>query len=51
MTYKPRFKIAEGCKLYHVSKPTISDWIQHDMKTSQIVHLQKSRLPGAIGTI
>jgi excisionase family DNA binding protein len=29
MTYKPLYKIAEVCALFHVSKPTIYDWIKH----------------------
>lgn len=29
MTYKPLFKIEEVCKLFHVTKPTIYDWIRH----------------------
>lgn len=29
MTYKPLFKIAEVCKLFQVSKPTIYDWVRH----------------------
>ena len=29
LTYKPLFKIAEVCSLFHVSKPTIYDWVKH----------------------
>jgi excisionase family DNA binding protein len=29
MTYKPLFKINEVCELFHVTKPTIYDWIKH----------------------
>ncbi len=29
MTYKPLYKIAEVCSLFHVSKPTIYDWVKH----------------------
>jgi len=29
MTYKPLYKIAEVCKLFQVSKPTIYDWVKH----------------------
>ncbi len=29
MTYKPLYKIAEVCLLFHVTKPTIYDWIRH----------------------
>jgi len=29
LTYKPLFKIAEVCALFHVTKPTIYDWIRH----------------------
>ncbi|WP_018614914.1 helix-turn-helix domain-containing protein [Segetibacter koreensis] len=29
MTYKPLYKIAEVCSLFHVSKPTIYKWIKH----------------------
>jgi len=29
MTYKPLYKIAEVCSLFHVTKPTIYDWIKH----------------------
>lgn len=31
LTYKPLYKIAEVCDLFHVTKPTIYDWIQHGM--------------------
>ena len=29
MTYKPLYKIAEICKLFQVTKPTIYDWVKH----------------------
>ena len=29
MTYKPLYKIGEVCALFHVSKPTIYDWVKH----------------------
>ncbi len=29
MTYKPLYKIAEVCKLFQVTKPTIYDWVKH----------------------
>lgn len=29
MNYKPLYKIAEVCSMFHVSKPTIYDWIKH----------------------
>jgi excisionase family DNA binding protein len=29
MTFKPLFKIAEVCKLFHITKPTIYDWVKH----------------------
>jgi len=29
LTYKPLYKIAEVCSLFHVTKPTIYDWIRH----------------------
>ena len=29
MNYKPLYKIAEVCSIFHVSKPTIYDWIKH----------------------
>ena len=29
MTYKPLYKIAEVCALFHVTKPTIYNWIKH----------------------
>lgn len=29
MTYKPLYKIAEVCSIFHVTKPTIYDWIKH----------------------
>jgi excisionase family DNA binding protein len=29
LSYKPLYKIAEVCTLFHVSKPTVYDWIRH----------------------
>jgi excisionase family DNA binding protein len=29
MTYKPLYKIEELCALFHVTKPTIYDWVKH----------------------
>jgi excisionase family DNA binding protein len=29
MTYKPLYKIAEVCSIFHVTKPTIYDWVKH----------------------
>ncbi len=29
LTYKPLYKIAEVCKLFQVTKPTIYDWVKH----------------------
>jgi predicted DNA-binding transcriptional regulator AlpA len=29
MNYKPLYKISEVCSIFHVSKPTIYDWIKH----------------------
>lgn len=29
LTYKPLYKIAEVCALFHVSKPTIYEWVKH----------------------
>jgi excisionase family DNA binding protein len=29
LTYKPLYKIAEVCVLFHITKPTIYDWIKH----------------------
>src|SRR6478672_10788394 len=29
MTYKPLYKIAEVCALFHITKPTIYDWVKH----------------------
>ena len=29
MAYKPLYKIAEVCKLFHVTKPTIYEWTRH----------------------
>lgn len=28
MTYKPLYKIAEVCAFFHVTKPTIYDWVK-----------------------
>lgn len=28
-TYKPLYKIAEVCALFHVTKPTIYAWVKH----------------------
>jgi excisionase family DNA binding protein len=28
LTYKPLFKIAEVCSFFHVSRPTIYEWIK-----------------------
>jgi excisionase family DNA binding protein len=30
LTYKPLYRIAEVCALFHVTKPTIYDWIKHE---------------------
>ena len=30
LTYKPLLKIAEVCAFFHVSRPTIYEWIKHD---------------------
>jgi excisionase family DNA binding protein len=30
LSYKPLYKIAEVCALFHVTKPTIYDWIKHE---------------------
>ena len=30
MTYKPLYKIAEVCKLFQVTRPTIYDWVKHN---------------------
>ncbi|MEP7277417.1 MAG: helix-turn-helix domain-containing protein [Bacteroidota bacterium] len=29
MVYKPHYKIAELCGLFHITKPTIYDWVKH----------------------
>ena len=29
LTCKPLYKIAEVCALFHVTKPTIYDWVSH----------------------
>ena len=29
LTYKPLYKIAEVCSLFHVTKTTIYDWVRH----------------------
>ena len=29
MTYKPLYKIAEVCAIFHITKPTIYNWIKH----------------------
>ena len=29
LTYKPLYKMAEVCVLFHVTKPTIYDWVKH----------------------
>ena len=29
LTYKPLYKMAEVCALFHVTKPTIYDWVKH----------------------
>jgi len=29
LTYKPLYKIAEVCSMFHVTKPTIYEWIKH----------------------
>lgn len=29
LTEKPLYKISEICSLFHVSKPTIYDWVKH----------------------
>ena len=29
LTYKPLYKMAEVCAIFHVTKPTIYDWIRH----------------------
>jgi len=29
LTYKPLYKIAEVCTIFHITKPTIYDWVKH----------------------
>ena len=29
LTYKPLYKIAEVCALFHITKPTVYDWMKH----------------------
>ncbi len=29
LTYKPLYKIAEVCQIFHITKPTIYDWVRH----------------------
>jgi predicted DNA-binding transcriptional regulator AlpA len=29
LTYKPLYKMAEVCALFHVTKPTIYDWVKY----------------------
>jgi excisionase family DNA binding protein len=29
LTYKPLYKIAEVCSIFHITKPTVYDWIRH----------------------
>ena len=29
MAYKPLYKIAEVCTLFHITKPTIYDWVRY----------------------
>ena len=29
MTYKPLYTLAEVCAMFHVTKPTIYDWVKH----------------------
>ena len=29
LVYKPLYKIAEVCQIFHVTKPTIYDWVKH----------------------
>jgi len=29
LTYKPLYKMTEICTIFHVTKPTIYDWIKH----------------------
>ena len=29
LSYKPLYKIAEVCSIFHITKPTVYDWIRH----------------------
>jgi len=29
LTYKPLYKIAEVCTIFHITKPTIYEWVKH----------------------
>lgn len=29
LTYKPLYKITEVCALFHITKPTIYEWVKH----------------------
>ncbi|MBV4357362.1 helix-turn-helix domain-containing protein [Pinibacter aurantiacus] len=29
MTYKPLYKITEICTIFHITKPTVYDWVKH----------------------
>jgi len=29
LAYKPLYKIAEVCSIFHITKPTVYDWIRH----------------------
>ena len=29
LTNKPLYKIAEVCEIFHITKPTIYDWVKH----------------------
>ena len=29
LSYKPLYKIAEVCQIFHITKPTIYDWVKH----------------------
>jgi hypothetical protein len=29
LTYKPLYKIAEVCQIFHITKPTIYDWVKY----------------------
>ncbi len=29
LTYKPLYKIAEVCAIFHITKPTVYDWVKH----------------------